>query len=427
MLSYLKKKIALIKEENKITGASLPVIFFKKAAFYFFANSFLLLEIILLSPLVLLLVVPTMFLIKRFAKKKNIFFTGLEHVISKTAERAIEFERKGYSCYFFSYEWSGQQCSKEVYVPSITKYSFSLLWDTIVFTTLLLKKKPVYIEVYNEGGNIRQFFSSLIARAFGCKIICIERGTLVNYLTNTMSLVHSIFLYLTYWVSNYVFYREPYMEKYLFGKIKHRKLFFDYNRVKIRSTPINAAKYKNKNVLFLNGFARIRRLELVVKSIPLLIERIPDIQFTFIGARNAEEKTYLERLAQESNVAKYIEIGDWTNQPTQYYEKASLFILPADIVFCNFSLLEAMERGLPPIVADVRDANRIVENGINGYLVKQEETVIAECIYNLITNEALMAKMGIQAREKVIQEFNSERRLEPIFDIIEKKEGKCVA
>lgn len=43
-------------------------------------------------------------------------------------------------------------------------------------------------------------------------------------------------------------------------------------------------------------------------------------------------------------------------------------MLPADVVFANFALLEAMARGVVPIVTDVPGAHLLVRDGENGFL-----------------------------------------------------------
>lgn len=55
--------------------------------------------------------------------------------------------------------------------------------------------------------------------------------------------------------------------------------------------------------------------------------------------------------------------------PFDLYKRAKFFLLPADIVFCNYALLEAMSFGVVPIVSRVEGTSRIVKEGIDGLVV----------------------------------------------------------
>lgn len=63
-----------------------------------------------------------------------------------------------------------------------------------------------------------------------------------------------------------------------------------------------------------------------------------------------------------------------------------------------------MERGIPSIVADVENADRIIDR-INGFLTKQDSDILAKYIIKLLSDEQLRIKMGKAAREKIVKEF----------------------
>jgi glycosyltransferase involved in cell wall biosynthesis len=203
-------------------------------------------------------------------------------------------------------------------------------------------------------------------------------------------------------------------------KIDKNRLFFDYNKVKINKF-INLQK-DGKFVLFLNGMKKWRRIDLVIKSIKIVIEKVPDARFLLVGVRNQKERNFVEKLIKEEGVNQYVELFDWTNTPQEYYQKSSIFVLPADLIFCNFSLLESMERGLPAIVSNVADADKIVIHGINGYLCDQNEYSLAHYIILLLSDENLRMKMGGAARQTITEFYNDEDRIKPIIKLIHDRE-----
>jgi glycosyltransferase involved in cell wall biosynthesis len=55
--------------------------------------------------------------------------------------------------------------------------------------------------------------------------------------------------------------------------------------------------------------------------------------------------------------------------PAPYYRRALFFVLPADVVFGNFALLEAMAAGVVPVVFAADGVPQLVEHGVNGYVL----------------------------------------------------------
>jgi glycosyltransferase involved in cell wall biosynthesis len=76
---------------------------------------------------------------------------------------------------------------------------------------------------------------------------------------------------------------------------------------------------------------------------------------------------------------------------------------------------------LPAIIANVRDADRIVDHGVNGYLCDQEPVIFAKRIIELLQNQELRIEMAKAAREKVKRTFDSEKRMDPILSLIVEK------
>jgi len=358
-------------------------------------------------------------------KKNNIFFIGLEHIINKIAERAIEFEKKGFRMLFFSLELTGHRCSEDFYKPEVISYSKSILKDTLLFFKMLRKEKPSYVEVYLEGNLLRQLVAIFLLRASKTLIITIERGSLSGFVYHTYktSFLLKVILLSIFKLSHYIFYKEIYMlDWFKNNHISELKLVLDHNQVPVKEEPVYIRK--TKNVLFLNGFWKYRRIELLIEAIPIVLKKVKDIQFTLVGARNPEERKRVEDLVLKAHAENVTKVYDWTDHTDVFYNTASLFVLPADIVFCNYSLLEAMERGVPAIISNVRDADKIISDGVDGFLCSQDPKDIADHIIQVVLNEEVQIKMGIMARKKIIDNFDDKRRINPILSLITNYENK---
>jgi glycosyltransferase involved in cell wall biosynthesis len=83
-----------------------------------------------------------------------------------------------------------------------------------------------------------------------------------------------------------------------------------------------------------------------------------------------------------------------------------VFLLPADVVFPNYSLLEAMSLGVPPIVQESNGSELIVTDGVDGYILPPEKHKWKECMLRLIEDVDLRKKMGEAARLKVTDMYS---------------------
>ncbi|MDB4795765.1 glycosyltransferase, partial [Verrucomicrobia bacterium] len=120
-----------------------------------------------------------------------------------------------------------------------------------------------------------------------------------------------------------------------------------------------------------------------------------------------QEELILKKI-KESNVQSTVLVKDFTRETEQYFENSKIFVLPADIVFCNFALLEAMMRGLTPVISNVEGANIIVENNKSGLIRAINAEEFANAIIYLLQNDQLRIEMGIEARKQILLNFNSE-------------------
>ena len=371
-------------------------------------------------PVFFLLLIPLLLVNRARRKKRFAIFAGLEHVVEKTVIRAEYMRDSGFGIRYYSFEQTGNSLlstSKSELVKADSIWAV----DSFRFVTLLLVVNPIYIEMYFENACIQQIFYTIAAKANNSFVISILRGELYKF--EEKPLIRNHLRLISWRLSDRVFYRELYMEAY-FEKLRFNqsRLFFDPNKVR---TKTNVRFERNKkNVLFLNGLKKWRRIDLFINSIPLVVAEVPDATFTIVGCRDQNEFDYAHSLVRKADCWGRVSIHYWSSEPEKFFENASVFVLPADLIFCNFSLLEAMERGVPPIVSDVQDAEKIVRHEINGLLAKQSSEDIARHVVRLLVDESFRLSLAEQSRVTIINDYNDERRMEPVLALLKERYKK---
>ena len=417
-LSFFQRKYANLKNEAAVNGKAVSSILINRIvdklfkAFLLFVNFALLICFIPIFLFCFLLLFT-----QRRKKKSTILFVGLEHIIKKTTDRAKLFTEKGYQVHFYSLE-STKLKYKEEFKNQLYKTSPILVFNVLQFISDLYRKRICYVEVYLESSFLELLLFQVCCKVSNTLCIVIERGMMINLELKNVGKIFRLFLKWIYLLSDKIYYREPYMlNHFRHLGIPNNKLYFDYNKVPINEQELNPRK-GNKTLLFLNSFVPSRRLDIFIGAIPQIQKEFPDANFLIVGARSDEEMNFAQHLLDKFKVGQNVNVYTYTNNPKSFYDRADIFVFPSDFVFANFSLLEAMENGLVPVVSKVRDADKIIDHGINGFLLPQSPEEFAAHCRLLLRDESLRVKMGYEARRKIISSFNDISRIDSIDQLI---------
>lgn len=104
---------------------------------------------------------------------------------------------------------------------------------------------------------------------------------------------------------------------------------------------------------------------------------------------------------------------------------ADIFVFPSNYEGSPLALVEAMASGLPVIASKIDVLKEIIDDGINGILVENNDCMkLAGAISGLMNNAELKAYLGRNAREKAVNLFNPAahaKKLENIYERFTRK------
>jgi phosphatidylinositol alpha-1,6-mannosyltransferase len=188
------------------------------------------------------------------------------------------------------------------------------------------------------------------------------------------------------------------------------------------------SQFSNKDEKIILSVGRLvarKGYDTVIKSLSLVLNKIPNIKYIIIG--NGSYKETLQKLAQKLELQDRIEFKENLSdeQVAQYYNACDVFIMPSretsdrDVEGFGLVYLEANSFGKPVIAGKSGGVEDAVIDGQTGFLVEPEDVnMVAESLIKILSNKDLAEKLGQQGRLRVEREFSwfhKARQLEKIL------------
>ncbi len=272
-----------------------------------------------------------------------------------------------------------------------------------------------HIEVY-PGGRF-SFLYVLLAKQYHVPVICVERGDLLYYHSQGYPKAVRFSMWFCYRFADVVWYREPYM-KPLLEKL-NRNLFFLHNAIK-RIVNVNTPSTDTKDITFLwlNRVIPERRYDWFLEVLAH-----PDLACTqnYLVGITPDSGYLKEQQYVLNNKPGNLAVADYTDAPQQFYKRAKYFVLPANVVFANHAVLEAMQAGVVPLLSDQPGTSLIAENGKEGFVFNHTKGDLEAAMLKAFhMDEAQLQRMSAAAMAKIKNDFSEEKYTEAIKKLYER-------
>ena len=350
--------------------------------------------------------------------KRRIVVAGLTRIWAGITTVTADFAEDNIEFVFYYHEIHSQFTPESVDTYRVVTAPPGLLANLVAFVSLIRSLRPVHIELYHHHSEpLTVMGQAMIGRLLGVPLVTVCTGGEILYWSQHGALKR-LAVKLTLFLSKAVLIKETYMREFV---QQHRicrveKLQFVHKGVVVGPVP-PTFENRPRTVLFLNTFKKWRHVDMIIRAVPQVLAKVSDAKFLLVGLVGRAHERSLQDLVLETRVENAVTLLPFTKSPGSYFEASAVFLLPADVVFCNNALLEAMERGVPPIVADVPGAELIVEDGKSGLRVPQTEQALADAIIKLLTDEPFRLQLAKGARAKVVGEYDAQSKARLLKDI----------
>ncbi len=164
----------------------------------------------------------------------------------------------------------------------------------------------------------------------------------------------------------------------------------------------------NKDELMIGIIANLYK----TKGLEYLIESIKDLNLKLIIIGGGPEKENLKSKILNLGLENKIKlIGNIKNNASSYLKAFDIYVCSSIKEGMPYTILEAMQTGLPVVSTNVGAIPEVIENNRTGFLVepKNSEQLVVKIKY-LIDNPNVAKKLGKNAKEKV-KKFSLEKMI----------------
>lgn len=202
------------------------------------------------------------------------------------------------------------------------------------------------------------------------------------------------------WMKKYLLIDHPNLEKTVFV-VPHgvnTSIF----------TPFDKKRSGNTNfVLFVGRLVALKGILYMVRAIPLILKKHPNTIFVFIGP--GDKNPCIGELSK-CGVKKenFLFLGNVDHVSlAKWFAMSDIYVLPSFSESFSLTLLEAMSCGLPAVVSNVGGPSEIIENNVNGMLIKPGSVkAIAEAVTFLLDNPDIRSSFGHKARKTIERKYS---------------------
>lgn len=157
---------------------------------------------------------------------------------------------------------------------------------------------------------------------------------------------------------------------------------------------------EKENIIYTNRLhKKLYRIDKIIRAFRKVADSFTD--WRLIIAAEGEETNYLKQLVSDEDLNNRVEFVGWVSKEENFklYAKAKIFVSVPDSDATSISLLEAMAAGCVPVVSDLPSNHEWIEDGRNGFIVKNlEQNFILDAINSDIDKISSLNKSIIQQR-----------------------------
>lgn len=191
------------------------------------------------------------------------------------------------------------------------------------------------------------------------------------------------------------------------------KITVVHNGVAVPAKPCSPCSHQD--VLFLGRLDANKSPDVLLRASREVLKRFPETKIVFGGDGEVEKN---KALAKELGIENRCEFHGWVTgkEREALFGRAAVYCLPSKNEGLPMSVLEAMARGIPTVATAVGGVPRVIEDGVNGFLIDVDDVgALSDKLAVLLREPGLRKKIGAASRDSVARSFGVDRGIKQLL------------
>lgn len=181
--------------------------------------------------------------------------------------------------------------------------------------------------------------------------------------------------------------------------------------VAVESARVRRSELPSPVVVFAGRLVRERRLDVLLRAIPLVRAELPDCRFVIAGI--GEDEAELRQLSAELGVEPAITWTGWVDDAYALLSGAHVYVNTWSQEGFGMAMAEAMALTLPVVAVEAGANGELVQDRVTGRLVAPDDPgALAAALVELLADRAVAEHWGNAARRSVLARFGAPRTAE---------------
>ena len=343
--------------------------------------------------------------------KRLTLVLGLEHFVDKVGYHKSALDMLGEETLYLIDDLSGMSAAlAEKYNANILIVTKNPLKRIYCSAREMFRRHPDFVEIYHTG--ILSAVYAFLGNAFGARTLLVLRGQEFAEPNDFKARLKAIARDAALRQVDRIIAKESNLENEV-----HRRGYTCkelWNCVPIPRTPPPIAN-RPTDILYLNSVRPERHTLDLIQAAEILYEEglcfnVSLVGFSLLGpGHNAFARDYEKECLAAISASDYSDrftVLGFSDVPATHLERAKVFVFPADIVFANYALLEAMSYGCVPIIYPGEGHARIVSHASNGLVCSATPRSLAATLRHALTDQARLQALSRNARITITRHFS---------------------
>lgn len=165
-------------------------------------------------------------------------------------------------------------------------------------------------------------------------------------------------------------------------------------------------KEKKFQAIYVGRLVFYKNIDVVIDAFSTVIKKIPSSQLIIVG--DGPMKLKLSEKICKLNLEKNIHLKGNVSDNEKYdlIQESNILLNPSLIEGFGIVVLEGFAAGKPVIVSDSKPLSDLVDDNVDGFILKHDDSDMwAQKIIQLFNNESMAKQMGLSGRLKVHEKY----------------------